>query len=191
MLSAPFTDEQLWTIISLEQHYEVWSEADRALSLLPYGFKWKSVNGREYLYEMHDRKGNGKSHGRRSEETEHLYRNYRARKEELAERRNRSSAMLNQTCRLYRALRLPLLSAEAARRVAEVRPECRSNASCTAKPSRLAAPRRIRTGPWSEGVSVTWRAKASRSVRTPRSRRNSASGNKRCRGTPSPSPAGS
>lgn len=116
---APFTDEQLRIIINLEQHYEVWSEADRALSLLPYGFKWKSVNGREYLYEMHDRTGNGKSHGPRSEETEHLYRNYRAKKEELAERRNRSSAMLNQTCRLYRALRLPLLSVEAAKLLRE------------------------------------------------------------------------
>lgn len=115
VLIAPFTDEQLRTIINLEQHYEVWSEADRALSRLPYGFKWKSANGREYLYEMHDRRGNGKSHGLRSEETERLYCNYRTKKEELIERRNRSSVTLDQTCRVYRALRLPLLSAEAAK----------------------------------------------------------------------------
>jgi hypothetical protein len=115
VLIAPFSDEQLRTIINLEQHYEVWSEADRALSLLPYGFRWKSANGREYLYEMHDRRGNGKSHGLRSEETERFYCNYRARKEELVERRNRSSMTLDQTCRIYRALRLPLLSAQAAK----------------------------------------------------------------------------
>ncbi|WP_455181438.1 GSU2403 family nucleotidyltransferase fold protein [Azospirillum palustre] len=115
MLIAPFTDEQLRTIINLEQHYAVWSEADHALSLLPYGFKWKSAKAREYLYEMQDRKGNGKSLGLRSEETERLYCSYRAKKEELIERRNRSSMTLDQTCRIYRALRLPLLSAEAAK----------------------------------------------------------------------------
>lgn len=114
MLTAPFTDEQLRTIVNLEQHYEVWSEADRALSRLPYGFKWKSVNGRKYLYEMYDRKGNGKSLGLRSEETERLYCNYWAKKEEFIERRNRSSMTLDQTCRVYRALRLPLLSVDAA-----------------------------------------------------------------------------
>lgn len=37
------------------------------------GMHWKSIAGRDYLYRTHDRRGNGKSMGVRSEKTEQIY----------------------------------------------------------------------------------------------------------------------
>ncbi len=111
----PFSDEQIRTVINLQQHYEVWMDADRSLARLPYGLKWADRNGKDYLYELFDRTGNGKSLGPRSVETERIFDSYRERKAELTERRNRSAVTLSQTCKVYRALGLPLLPSEAAK----------------------------------------------------------------------------
>lgn len=115
MAVIPFSDEQIRTIINLQQHYEVWIEADRALAQLPYGLKWAKRNGKDYLYELIDRSANGKSLGPRSADTERIFDDYHARKAELTERRNRSAVTLGQTCKVYRALSLPLLASEAAK----------------------------------------------------------------------------
>lgn len=60
----PFTDEQARTLVNLRQRYEVWIEAEQALFALPYDLRRKSVGGRDYLYEITDRSGNGSSLGR-------------------------------------------------------------------------------------------------------------------------------
>lgn len=101
--------------INLEQHYEVWIDAERALAALPYGMKWKHINNTDYLYALSDRIGNGKSLGRRSPETEAIHAGYLADKETITERCRKSSITLNQTCRQYRALMMPLLPSEAAK----------------------------------------------------------------------------
>jgi hypothetical protein len=109
-----FSDEETRLLINLEQQYEVWIEAEKALFNLPYNLKWKTVSGKDYLYEIIDRTGNGKSLGPRTPENEAAFENYHAAKGAAAARRDQSRTGLDETCRLYRALRLPLIPSEAA-----------------------------------------------------------------------------
>ncbi|MCW8088427.1 nucleotidyltransferase domain-containing protein [Roseococcus sp. MDT2-1-1] len=75
---------------------------------------WKTISGRDYLYELRDRAGNGRSLGVRSEETEALHASYREHKETLKRRREGAAAQLQQNGRLWRALRLPMMASEPA-----------------------------------------------------------------------------
>lgn len=109
-----FSDEQLRTLINLAQHYAVWIEAERTLEALPYDLRRKTIAGRDYLYEISDRSGNGRSLGPWSEDLEHRFDRYRSAKSNAKNRRELSAATLAETCRLYRALRLPLIRSEAA-----------------------------------------------------------------------------
>jgi hypothetical protein len=111
---VPFSDEETRLLVNLEQQYEVWIEAERTLFKLPYNLKWKTVAGKDYLYEIINRTGNGKSLGPRSRENETAFENYRVTKDAAATRRDQSRASLDETCRLYRALKLPLIPREAA-----------------------------------------------------------------------------
>lgn len=108
-----FSDEQARTLINLEQHYHVWMDAQRDLAALPYDLRRKEISGKSYLYEIHDRGGNGQSLGPWSPALEHRFEQYRADKAATKERRDRSAEVLAETCRLYRALRLPQLTREA------------------------------------------------------------------------------
>ncbi|TFZ59765.1 hypothetical protein E4V01_07385 [Methylorubrum sp. Q1] len=111
---AAFSDEQLRCAANLEPHYENWLDAARAKAALPYGMRWATRDGKEYLYEALDRKGNAKSLGRRDEGTEATYRSYVEAKEACEERLARSRATLAETCSMYRALRLPQVASKAA-----------------------------------------------------------------------------
>jgi hypothetical protein len=111
---VPFSDEETRLLVNLEQQYEVWIEAEKILFKLPYNLKWKTVAGKEYLYEIIDRTGNGKSLGPRTPENQAAFENYRATKHAATARRDQSRSSLDETCRLYRALRLPLIPSEAA-----------------------------------------------------------------------------
>jgi hypothetical protein len=111
---VPFSDEETRLLVNLEQQYEVWIEAERVLFKLPYNLKWKTVAGKDYLYEIIDRTGNGKSLGARTAENQAVFEHYRATKTAAAVRRDESRASLDETCRLYRALRLPMIPTEAA-----------------------------------------------------------------------------
>lgn len=109
----PFSEEQARALINLEQRYEVWIEAVRGLSELPYDLRRKEVGGRAYLYEIKDRSGNGRSLGPWSDEHEARLATYRAEKSGLKQRRDQSRERLDETGRLGRALRLPLLASAA------------------------------------------------------------------------------
>lgn len=109
----PFSDEQLRVLANLPQQYQVWMEAERVLTALPYDLRRKTVNGRDYLYEIRDRSGNGKSLGRWSDALEASFTEYRETKATAKARRDSSARALAETTRLYRALRLPLLASEA------------------------------------------------------------------------------
>lgn len=63
VLVRPFTDEQARCVANLAQQYDVWLEAERAFSELPYNLVRKEIKGRAYLYELFDRAGNGRSLG--------------------------------------------------------------------------------------------------------------------------------
>jgi hypothetical protein len=109
----PFSDEQMRQLVNLRTRYEVWIEADRALGELPYDLRKKQVGSYEYLYEIFDRSGNGKSLGPLTQEYELKLEAYQQRKRELKERLKKSWEAVEETGRLYRGLRLPMLSSEA------------------------------------------------------------------------------
>lgn len=109
----PFTDEQLRQLINLRTRYEVWMDTERELHAIPYDLRKKRVGEYEYLYEIFERSGNGKSLGALTSDLERQFEAYHARKLALKERRKSSWAALEESCRLYRSLRLPLLSSEA------------------------------------------------------------------------------
>jgi hypothetical protein len=106
-------DEGLRLLANLEQHYTRWLDAAR--TLLPGRLIWKTVAGNEYLYRIVDGRGNGRSLGPRSAETEALY--------ESADLARQSTdalwPILRQEGALYRALRLPRISSAAAQLLRE------------------------------------------------------------------------
>lgn len=106
----PFSDEQARALVNLEQRYQVWMEAEQVLAALPYDLRRKDVSGRVYLYEISDRGGNGKSLGPWCSENEAAFAAYHERKNAAKLRRDGSRLALEESGRLCRALRLPMLA---------------------------------------------------------------------------------
>ncbi len=113
MSIEPFSDDQARALINLEQRYGVWMAAEQTLRELPYDLRRKTVGGREYLYEIHDRGGNGRSLGPLSAENLTRFTAYHQLKTATKARRDGSRDALDESGRLCRALRVPML-AEAA-----------------------------------------------------------------------------
>jgi hypothetical protein len=109
----PFSAEQERALINMRQRYDAWIEAERELYAMPYDLRRKKVGEYEYLYEIFDRSGNGKSLGAWDDEKEVQFEDYKAAKGALKERRDGARDALGETSRIARALRLPLLSADA------------------------------------------------------------------------------
>jgi hypothetical protein len=109
----PFSDEQARVLVNLQQQYQVWMEAERALHALPYNLARKDVKGRQYLYEILDRHGNAKSLGPWSEAADTRLTDYREAKRSAKERRDAAREQIDVTSRLYRALRLPMIESMA------------------------------------------------------------------------------
>lgn len=116
---APFSFEQTRVVINLRQAYDNWIEARRAERSLPYAVRWKTVNGADYLYRIHDRDGNGTSLGRRSAETEGMLRSYLDEKASVEERVLDSGLAVAEITKMWRPLRLPLVHPMAARLLLE------------------------------------------------------------------------
>ena len=113
MAVKPFSDEQARALVNLEQRYQVWMEAEQTLHALPYDLRRKLIDGRAYLYEINDRGGNGKSLGPWSPENEAKFSAYHDRKSTAKARRDASRVALDETGRLCRALRVPMLASDA------------------------------------------------------------------------------
>lgn len=109
----PFSDEQARVIVNLDQAYQVWMEALRTLNEMPYNMRIKEISGREYLYEVTDRRGSMKSKGPLDPAKQSEFDQYKAEKAELKARLSHSKETLKEQASLYRALRLPMLPAEA------------------------------------------------------------------------------
>jgi hypothetical protein len=109
----PFSDEQARILINLHQQYEVWMEAEQALAAMPYNLVRKEVNGYAYLYEVRDRANNARSLGPWSDEQAERLAAYRSQKAEWQTRRDASKDRLEESCRLYRSLRLPIMASAA------------------------------------------------------------------------------
>jgi hypothetical protein len=106
----PFSQEQARALVNLEQRYQVWMECERTLHAIPYDLRRKQVAGRDYLYEIYDRGGNGKSLGPWSPENQSRFAGYHALKTATKARRDTSHAALEESGRLCRALRVPMLA---------------------------------------------------------------------------------
>lgn len=113
MVVKPFSDEQLRTLINLRQRYDVWMEAERRLADMPYDLRRKTVDGKSYLYEIFDHRGNGRSLGRMNDALEERFSAYREAKLGAQNQRDVARSVLNESARMYRALRLPMLSSGA------------------------------------------------------------------------------
>jgi hypothetical protein len=109
----PFTPEQERALINLRQRYDAWIGAERDLAALPYDLRRKKVGHYEYLYEIHDRSGNGTSQGAWDDDKQRQLDEYREKKHSAKEHREGASQALAESSRIARALRLPLLSADA------------------------------------------------------------------------------
>tara|TARA_A100001391_G_scaffold95213_1_gene63035 strand:- start:131 stop:1111 length:981 start_codon:yes stop_codon:yes gene_type:complete len=109
----PFSAEQERALINMRQRYDAWIEAERELYAMPYDLRRKRVGDYEYLYEIFDRSGNGKSLGAWDDEKQTQLEEYKAAKGALKERRDGARDALGESSRIARALRLPLLSADA------------------------------------------------------------------------------
>ena len=109
----PFSAEQERALINMRQRYDAWIEAERELYAMPYDLRRKKVGDYEYLYEIFDRSGNGKSLGAWDDEKQTQLEEYKAAKAALKERRDGARDALGESSRIARALRLPLLSADA------------------------------------------------------------------------------
>lgn len=111
MQYLPFTDEQRRILLNLAQFYEALRDAERGMRAISrHPLHWKSVKGRDYLYAILDSRGNATSLGPRSQSTETMHTNWHA----ARDRRNGAMNALTEAGRLYRALRLGTISAEAA-----------------------------------------------------------------------------
>src|SRR2546428_11168988 len=110
-----FTDEQLRIAVNLAQFYGAWKDAAQRAAALKYRLSWKERNGRFYLYKIVDRYGNGTSLGPKNETTEKQLALFNAKKTAVTARELSSRMKLNEAARQYRAVRLGMVSSEAAR----------------------------------------------------------------------------
>jgi hypothetical protein len=102
----PLSDQQRLNLVESDQLYRAWWQARWRSHDYRYGMRWKTVNNAEYLVRLRDAKGNGKSLGRRSAQTEDLYERFITGKQ-LAEQTLQGLTQRMQTqSRMNRALRL-------------------------------------------------------------------------------------
>ena len=119
-MATALSDEQLRAAINLANAYEAWLPLARAEPEYVDRLVWKTVSGRQYLYRIRDRRGNGSSLGPRSPETERIYNHYTAAKSDLRDRVARLSPALDEAAAVYRALRLPMIDSYAGRLLREL-----------------------------------------------------------------------
>src|SRR3546814_20179326 len=110
----PFSDEQARLLVNLRQRYEVWMAAERTRADLPYDLRRKHISGRDSLYRIFDRGGNGQSLGPMTPEREVEFEHYHARKPALTAPIGHLPASLAERPALYPAPSLPPLSTPAA-----------------------------------------------------------------------------
>lgn len=110
----PFSHEINRAASNLAQYHEAWLAAARDLKALPYGMGWKRSGGRDYLYALADRLGNGRSLGPRSAATERRHADYQRAKEDAAAREKAAWSQLRESSQILRALRAPSIFPAAA-----------------------------------------------------------------------------
>ena len=111
----PFNEEQQRLLNNLTQYYDAWlGHARRQRVEFSYRLQWKTVSGRDYLYKIVDRKGNGTSLGAKSAANEAEFSRYTSAREQVRAGERAARSRLIVAGSLYRALRLPVLANSAA-----------------------------------------------------------------------------
>jgi hypothetical protein len=92
--------------VNTAQLYENYRAAQSHAAPYTCGMRWKTVRGTEYLFRDRDRRGNGKSFGPRSEQTEVLSAVFSAGRTVAKERLHLITEIIEEQARLNKALRL-------------------------------------------------------------------------------------
>ena len=92
--------------VNTSQLYENYRAAQSHAASYTYGMRWKTVRGTEYLFRDQDRRGNGKSFGPRSPQTEDLLAVFSAGRTVAKERLHLIIEKIQEQARLNKALRL-------------------------------------------------------------------------------------
>lgn len=92
--------------VNTEQLFDNYRSALSHATSYTYGMRWKTVRNTEYLFRDRDRRGNGKSLGPRSAETEALLSAFTAGRTVALERMRLITEKIQEQARLNRALRL-------------------------------------------------------------------------------------
>lgn len=100
------SDQQRLHLVESDQLYRAWRQAQWRSHDYRYGMRWKNINETDYLIRLRDAKGNGRSLGRRCEQTEEIYERFSAGKQLAQETLRGLTEKLKTQTRLNRALRL-------------------------------------------------------------------------------------
>lgn len=92
--------------VNTSQLYDNYRAAQSHAASYTYGMRWKTVRGTEYLFRDRDRRGNGKSFGPRSAQTEELLAVFSAGRQAAKERLHLITEKIQEQARLNKALRL-------------------------------------------------------------------------------------
>jgi hypothetical protein len=103
IIITPLTENQRRVYIDTCQIYEAFLFARGELEKLKGGMHWKRSKGREYLFRSIDRKGNGRSLGPRSQETEEVLAVFRSKKEAAGARFEALKERLEEQARFCKA----------------------------------------------------------------------------------------
>ena len=101
-----WTDNQRRVFIATVQTYEALAAAQRDARAYRGGMHWKRAGGRQYLFRSLDRRGNGKSLGPRSSETEQVLADFQRRKASITDRLTGLRQQVAEHARFCRALRI-------------------------------------------------------------------------------------
>jgi hypothetical protein len=106
MIMKPLTNQQRLHLVNSEQLFENYRMALGHWGAYKYGMRWKTVRDREYLFKDRDRRGNGKSLGARSEQTQALLASFETGRVAAKERLQLVAEKLEEQARLNKALRI-------------------------------------------------------------------------------------
>jgi hypothetical protein len=102
----PLSNQQRLNQVNTEQLFENYRPALTNAAAYTYGMRWKTVRDAQYLFKDSDRRGNGKSLGLRSPQTEELLAVFSAGRETAKERLRLITEKIEEQARLNKALRL-------------------------------------------------------------------------------------
>jgi len=108
-------DTALRVVIDLRDAYDATMALWRSIDEVEGRMAWKTVSGRDYLYHLHGRMGNGRSLGPRSQETERLCETFRAKKTATKDQLAATEPDLRRAAAMYVAAGLPVVDSWSAK----------------------------------------------------------------------------